>query len=91
MTHKIFLEVKTLLMKLKVLGEIARESGANTRCMVIDLGSLDCRAGCSICGLEKVAKRMIDCFPSVEEGPGTYLLLLVLKNKSVNEIMKMRL
>ena len=58
------------MMKVKVLGEIARESGANTRCMIIDLGALDCRAGCAVCGLEKIAKRMADGFPSFEEGPG---------------------
>lgn len=57
-------------MKMKVMGEISRESGANTRCMIIDLGALDCRAGCAVCGLEKLAKRMSDGFPSVEEGPG---------------------
>ena len=58
------------MLKVKVFGEISRESGANTGCLIKDLGSLDCRAGCAICGLEKIAKRMEDGFPSIEEGPG---------------------
>ena len=65
-----FLDVKTLIQKIKILGEIVRETGINTRCFILDLGALDCRKGCGVCGLEKIAKRLIDGFPSMKEGPG---------------------
>ena len=69
------LEIKTLLLKIKILGEIFREAGTNTRCFVKDLNSLDCRRGCMICVLEKIAKRMAEGFQTVEEGPGKNTLI----------------
>ena len=60
------------MQKIKILGEIFRESGATTRCFIVDLDALDCRKGCGICGLEKIAKSLQDGFASVKDGPGDY-------------------
>ena len=70
MISVIFLDVKTLVQKVKILGEIAREAGMNTRCFILDLNALDCRRGCSVCSLEKTAKRLQYGFESVRDGPG---------------------
>ena len=59
---------------MKILGEIARESGATTRCFIIDLNALDCRKGCNVCGLEKVARKLQSGF-SLTEGPGNIVKL----------------
>ena len=64
------LDVKTLIQKIKILGEISRETGATTRCFILDLNSLDCRKGCNVCGMEKIAKKLQDGFESMKEGPG---------------------
>ena len=74
MSHNmICLDVKTLMLKIKVLGEIFREVGATTRCFIVDLNSLDCRKGCGVCEMEKVAKRLKSGFECFEEGPGKRL------------------
>ena len=59
-----------MVLKLKVLSEMVRESGESTGCFIRDLGALDCRAGCAICVLDKKAEKLIDGFPNVSEGPG---------------------
>ena len=59
-----------LILKIRVLSEIIRESGESTGCFVKDLSALDCRAGCSICCLEEKTVKLFDGFPSVLEGPG---------------------
>ena len=66
-------DVKTLIQKIKILGEIARESGATTRCFVLDLNALDCRKGCNVCELEKMAKDLTDGFANMKNGPGKSL------------------
>jgi len=62
-----------LILKVRVLNEIIRESGESTGCFVKDLSALDCRAGCLICCLEEKAEKLFDGFPSVLEGPGKNL------------------
>ena len=60
------------MLKVKILGEMFREAGTVTRCFIKDLNALDCRRGCMVCVLEKIAKRMKEGFPSIEEGPGMF-------------------
>ena len=69
-----------MIQKIKILGEIARENGATTRCFVLDLNSLDCRAGCGVCELEKMAAKLQDGFPSLKEGPGKYQGIKCVRN-----------
>ena len=57
-------------MDLRILGEIAREAGEATNCFIKDLGSLDCRKGCSICSLDEMMIKVQEGFPNIEEGPG---------------------
>ena len=58
-------------MDLKILAEIARDSGEATNCFIKDLGSLDCRRGCSVCSLDELMVKMRNGFMNFEEGPGT--------------------
>ena len=64
-----------LILKVRVLSEIIRESGESTGCFVKDLSALDCRAGCPICCLEEKAEKLSDGFPSVLEGPGNKIVI----------------
>ena len=68
-------EVRMLVLKLRVLSDIIRESGESTGCFVKDLSALDCRAGCPICSLEEKVEKLFEGFPSVSEGPGKMLQL----------------
>ena len=77
MSLKYFIDVKTLIQKIKILGEIARESGATTRCFVLDLDALDCRKGCGVCELEKIAKKLQEGFPCTREGPGMIISSII--------------
>ena len=77
------------MLKIKVLGEIFREAGTNTRCFIKDLNALDCRAGCMICVLEKCAKRMTDGFPSTEEGPGEDKSIKIVFNRDKSKSLSL--
>ena len=62
-----------MVLKLKVLSEIIRESGESTGCFIRDLNALDCRAGCAICTLDQKAEKLFEGFPNMSEGPGMRL------------------
>ena len=61
------------MLDMKLHMELVRESGEGTGCFIHDLNSLDCRKGCDICPLEELVKKLVDGFPDLECGPGTYL------------------
>ena len=65
-----FSEIKSLILKMRILGETIRDAGKNTGCPIKDLGALDCRTGCPICKLERKSEELFDGFPGVREGPG---------------------
>ena len=57
------------MLKMKILGEVVRESGKTTGCIVADLNALDCKKGCMVCLLEEMTEQMIMGFPNIREGP----------------------
>ena len=66
------LEVKAILVDMKVLSEIAKQNGDVTGCIAYDIDALDCRAGCPICPLNDILIKLMAGFPGMDEGPGNY-------------------
>ena len=69
-----------MLLKMAVHGEGVLERGYQSDCFAKQLGSKECRKGCSICNLEEKLEEVWDSFVSIEDGPGNkrslYCILL---------------
>ena len=71
-------EVKSLITKMRTLGELARDIGDSTGCLMIDLGAMECKEGCDICELEELLLELLDGFKKngclkrsdIRDGPG---------------------
>ena len=61
-----------LNLKMKILGETidAAVFGKANGCLIDELGSLDCRAGCQRCFLNEKLENLLAYFPNKEDGPG---------------------
>ena len=68
----LYLEVAQLILKMKIWGETINVGtyGKANGCLIDELGSLDCRAGCQTCFLNEKLEKLLAYFPNKEDGPG---------------------
>ena len=68
----IFSEIKQLLIDIMVLGEIATKDKWESGCLKRELGALNCRQGCPICGLDVKLAHLERICPDVQSNIGKY-------------------
>ena len=70
------LEIKQLLTDIMVMGEVVTKDKWESGCLKRELGALNCRHGCPICGLDKKMTHLEKVCPDVQSNTGIIQIML---------------